>query len=69
MIERAVNPGEMYLMCSDGLSGMVADERIAEICRTHAPEEIVSICINEAKKQGGEDNVTVMVLYAEPRSN
>jgi len=69
IIERVVGPGELYLLCSDGLYGMVEDERIAEICRTHRPEEIVSVCINEAKKQGGDDNVTVMVLYAEPRSN
>jgi PPM family protein phosphatase len=65
IIERKIYPGEIILMCSDGLSGLVSDQRIAEICRTHKPAEIVSICINEAKKNGGDDNVTVMVLYAD----
>jgi protein phosphatase len=69
VIERELRPGEMILMCSDGLSGLVPDERIAEICRTQKPQEIVSVCVNEAKKNGGDDNVSVMLLYAEPQSN
>jgi serine/threonine protein phosphatase PrpC len=69
VIERDLQPGDMILVCSDGLSGLVKDGRIAEICRTTKPSEIVPICINEAKKNGGDDNVTVMVLYAEPRSS
>lgn len=69
IIERTLTAGDLILMCSDGLSGLVTDERIAEICRTHNPSEIVSICVNEAKRNGGDDNVTVMVLYAERESN
>jgi serine/threonine protein phosphatase PrpC len=69
VIEREIHPGDIILMCSDGLSGLVQDSRIAEICKTHQPAEIVSVCINEAKKNGGDDNVTVMVLYAQSRSN
>ncbi len=69
VIERELRSGEMVLMCSDGLSGLVSDERIAEICRTQKPQDIVSICVNEAKKNGGDDNVSVMLLYAEPQSN
>lgn len=64
IIERVLHPGEMVLMCSDGLSGLVTDEKIAEICRTYPPNEIVSKCIDEAKKNGGDDNVTVMVIAA-----
>lgn len=69
IIEREVHPGDLFLICSDGLSGLVEDKRIAEICRTNKPKDIVSICVDEAKKNGGDDNVTVMVLYAQPRSN
>lgn len=67
VIERKIHAGELILICSDGLSGLVPDDRIAEIFRNHKPSELVSIFINEAKKNGGDDNVTVMVLYAEPR--
>ncbi len=69
IIERDLRPGELVLMCSDGLSGLVTDERIAEICASYPPSEVVSICVNEAKKNGGDDNVTVMVLYARSQSN
>lgn len=69
VLERRLEGGELFLICSDGLSGMVTDERIAEICRSEGPEKIVPVCIEEAKRNGGDDNVTVMVLYAEPRSN
>lgn len=69
VVEREVHPGDLFLICSDGLSGLVEDKRISEICRTQKPQDIVSICIDEAKRNGGDDNVTVMVLYAQPRSN
>lgn len=68
IIEREVLPGELVLICSDGLSGLVDDGRIAEICREHLaqPAKIVPICIDEAKRNGGDDNVTVMVLHVRP---
>lgn len=64
IIERQIEPEEMILICSDGLSGLVTDDRIEEIITTSNPSEIVSKCINEAKKNGGDDNVTVMLIYA-----
>lgn len=64
IIERTVQPGDMILICSDGLSGMVADARIAEICGTLQPKDVVSRCIDEAKANGGDDNVTTLVIYA-----
>lgn len=67
VIERVLNEGEMFLLCSDGLSGLVSDDRIAEICAQQPTKDVVSTCIREAKKNGGDDNVTVLVLYAQPR--
>ncbi len=69
IVERDLCPGETILMCSDGLSGLVADARIAEILRTTPPDQVVSTCINEAKKNGGDDNVTCMLLYAKPQGH
>ncbi len=69
VLERSVAPGDLYLVCSDGLYGMVPDKQIEEFCRTSKPSELVSICIEAAKKGGGDDNITVLVLYAESRSN
>lgn len=69
IIERQIQVEEIFLMCSDGLSGLVTDERIAEICLSSKPSEVVSICVNEAKRNGGDDNVTAMIIYARPRPN
>ncbi len=64
VIEREVQAGDVYLFCSDGLSGLVEDERISEILRGNKPSEAVAKCVEEAKRNGGDDNVTVMVLHA-----
>lgn len=67
IIERNLQPGDMILICSDGLSGMVKDARIADILRGTPPKDIVSKCISEAKANGGDDNVTTLVIYAKPQ--
>lgn len=66
ILERQIHAGELLLLCSDGLHGLVSDERISEICRTTAIPDIVSVCIEEAKKNGGDDNVTVLAMTMVP---
>lgn len=62
VLEREPQPGELYLLCSDGLCGLVTTERLHEIL-THTPvEEIVARCIREAKAAGGDDNISVIVI-------
>ncbi len=56
--------GERYLLCSDGLFGVVADDRIAEILG-QSVVSLESICqglIEAANKAGGPDNITALVL-------
>lgn len=67
IIERTLQPGDMILICSDGLSGMVKDARIADILRTTPAKDIVAKCIHEAKANGGDDNVTTLIIYAKPQ--
>lgn len=62
IVEREVVSGELYLLCSDGLSGLVSNEKIADICRQHTIKNIVQKCIEEAKKSGGDDNISVVVI-------
>lgn len=64
IVERRVEPGERYVLCSDGLSGLVSDERIVEIMDATAPDQIVPELVSEAKKNGGDDNITVLMLVA-----
>ncbi len=62
VIVRKLQKGDNILLCSDGLTGMVTDRRIAEIFKSSKPSEVVSCLIDEAKKQGGHDNITVLLL-------
>jgi protein phosphatase len=56
--------GDVYVLCSDGLSGMVSDEEILEtILQCHDDvEAMAKNLVQRANDRGGEDNVTVVVL-------
>lgn len=62
IFERQRVSGEIYLLCSDGLSGLVQDERISEILLQCSPDEIPGRCVQQALANGGDDNVTVMAV-------
>ena len=65
IFQRKVAPGDRYLLCSDGLSGLVTDRMIHQLCKSSSNQEAVDVCIEEAKKNGGDDNITVVVLSVE----
>ena len=53
---------DTILMCTDGLSNMVTDEKIHQIVLSlHDTEEIAKALVEEANKNGGQDNITVLV--------
>lgn len=54
--------GDVWLVCSDGLYGMVEDEDIEEILKNHEPEKAAELLIEAALNGGGRDNVSVVVL-------
>lgn len=62
IIEREVLPGECFILCSDGLSGLVNDQKISELLNATPAESTAKACIDQALTNGGDDNVTVMVL-------
>ncbi len=67
--EHKVEAGDIYLMCSDGLSDMVDDEGIARILGADAPlEQKVTQLIDAANANGGRDNITVLVAQANTES-
>jgi len=62
----ALLPGDTLLLCSDGLTGMVDDETIAELLATHGPSDAVDALIAAANEAGGTDNVTVLLVQYQP---
>jgi protein phosphatase len=58
-----VQPGDVFLLCSDGLNTMLSDDQILAVMGRHRndPEAACRALIQEANRHGGEDNVTVVV--------
>jgi protein phosphatase len=62
----AVRPGDRLMICSDGLSGVVAPERLAELVMRDG--DLASICaalISAANEAGGPDNITAALLQVD----
>lgn len=56
-----VAPGDLIVLCSDGLYDLVEDAEIAEIVASFPPNDAVGHLIDLALSRGGHDNVTVAV--------
>ncbi|HET8672453.1 MAG TPA: Stp1/IreP family PP2C-type Ser/Thr phosphatase [Thermoleophilaceae bacterium] len=55
--------GDVYLLCSDGLTGMVSEERVAEILRARSSlEQAARDLVTAANENGGKDNITVVLF-------
>lgn len=60
-----VLPGDMFLLCSDGLSDMLDDERIASVLRLHdSLPEAGNALVAAANDAGGKDNIAVVLARA-----
>lgn len=59
-------PGDVYVLCSDGLSGMVTDEEIEKIVVQNPDiRDACKTLIARANEHGGEDNVTAVLIKIE----
>ena len=64
LTEERIEPGDAFLLCSDGLNVMLSDDAILETLLGHKddPEEACRALVDEANRKGGEDNTTVVVV-------
>jgi protein phosphatase len=61
-----VHGGDVVLLCSDGLTSMVSEERIKEILQSSSSlDEAGNRLIDEANEAGGRDNITVVLFRVE----
>ena len=62
-------PGDRYLLCSDGLNDELTDEEIFALLHSSSNSEIVTQqLVDAALEKGGRDNVSVIVVDIEPES-
>lgn len=62
--------GDRYLLCSDGLNGMISDEEILEAALSEEPlDEICDNLIDLANAAGGNDNTTVVMIEIKDDDN
>ena len=65
IIERQLEPGDRLLLCSDGLTGMIDDELVAELLGSKdTPEEAAWALVDASNEAGGIDNISVVVVEA-----
>ena len=66
LIQIELQPGDVFFLCSDGLSNHVEDKKILEICRMDSGwNEKVSMVVDAALENGGSDNITALFAMCE----
>jgi protein phosphatase len=56
-----IQVGDVFMLCSDGLTGVITDEEIAAILANMPPDEAVQVLVDLGNLRGGPDNITVIV--------
>lgn len=65
-VSYSVKPGDVYLLCSDGLTGMVSEAEIAEQMGSgESMQQTADNLIRRANENGGVDNITVVAFRIE----
>jgi serine/threonine protein phosphatase PrpC len=57
-----LRPGDIFVLCSDGLSGPVTDHEIGAVVSVLPPAEACRFLVDLANLRGGPDNITVLVI-------
>ncbi len=57
-----LEPGDTFLLCSDGLTGPVQDDELGPLISVLPPDEAAQTLVNLANLRGGPDNITVVLV-------
>ena len=57
-----IEPGDVYLVCSDGLSGQVTDQEIGAVVGVLSPAEACRFLVDLSNLRGGPDNITAIIV-------
>jgi serine/threonine protein phosphatase PrpC len=58
-------PGDLFMLCSDGLHGYLPDDEVAPLVAAVAPAELPKKFVALANERGGKDNITAVVVTVE----
>ena len=59
-------PGDLWLICSDGLTEYLTDSRIEEVLGLYPANRAADVMLEEALAAGGKDNVTLIIAEVDP---
>ena len=59
-----VQVGDTFLLCSDGLTGVISDAELGAILANMSPHESARVLVDLANLRGGPDNITVVIVKA-----
>jgi protein phosphatase len=66
VFELEAEPGDIFMLCSDGLTRELTDSTIQSLLNRDLPlESLSSQIVEAAKKAGGHDNITCLLVRAE----
>jgi protein phosphatase len=57
-----VLPGDIFLLCSDGLTGVVPPQEVGAVASVLPAEDAVRLLVHLANLRGGPDNITVLIV-------
>ena len=57
-----MKPGDLLLLCTDGLTNLVDDQTILQLAQTEEFSKLADALAARAKEQGGNDNITVVII-------
>ena len=61
-----VQPGDILLLCSDGLTNAVPKQQLEQLLRTETFYNLPGRMIQTANENGGPDNITALLMGVEP---
>jgi protein phosphatase len=63
-----LKPGDILMLCSDGLTDLTSDAEIRDVIQSHPFEQVPGLLIEEANRRGGHDNTTVVLMQVPLKS-
>jgi len=61
---RFIESGDLFVLCSDGLTDALDDDAILQVALSHPPDLLADALVETALTAGADDNVTVVVIHA-----